>query len=154
MICTKCKLEVVQGAQFCPWCGTPLYRPARRKKRAGNGTGTAYRRGSGWTAEAVVGWRELPDDMMDPANRKQRIPIKRTKGGFKTKAEALAYIPTLKNTKDESVLTLQQVYDAWEPGRHSRIMEVCTITGSRPSPPETCSSAWTTAPAENAPTRT
>ena len=130
MICTKCKLEVVQGAQFCPWCGTQLYRPARKKKHAGNGTGTAYKRGTGWTAEAVIGWRELPDDLMDPANKKQRIPIKRTKGGFKTKAEALAYIPTLKNAKDESVLTLQQVYDAWEPWYSPRV-DPSTMAGYR-----------------------
>ena len=130
MICTKCKLEVVQGAIFCPWCGTPLYRPARKKKRAGNGTGTAYKRGSGWTAEAVVGWRELPDDLMDPANKKQRVPIKRTKGGFPTKAAALAYIPTLKNAKDESILTLQQVYDAWEPWYSPRV-DPSTMAGYR-----------------------
>jgi len=124
MICTKCKLEVVQGAQFCPWCGMPLYRPARKKKRAGNGTGTAYKRGSGWTAEAVVGWRELPDDIMDPANKKQRIPIKRTKGGFPTKAAALAYIPTLKaggKLKPDIAPTLQYYWKNYEKNEYTAL---------------------------------
>ena len=130
MICTKCKAEVVQGASFCPWCGKKQTASHRKPKRTGNGTGTAYKRGSGWTAEAVVGWRELPDDMMDPANKKQRIPIKRTKGGFPTKAAALAYIPTLKQAKDESNLTLQQVYDAWEPWYSPRV-DPSTMAGYR-----------------------
>ena len=117
MICTKCKAEVIQGAIFCPWCGKKLTATKKtRVKSRGNGTGTAYRRGSGWTAEAVVGWRELPDDLLDPANRKQRIPIKRTKGGFPTKAAALAYIPTLKagGTKTDQAPRLSEYWEIYE----------------------------------------
>lgn len=117
MICTKCKAEVIQGAIFCPWCGKKLTATKKtRVKSRGNGTGTAYRRGSGWTAEAVVDWRELPDDMMDPANKKQRIPIKRTKGGFKTKNEALAYIPILKagGTKTDQAPRLSEYWEIYE----------------------------------------
>ena len=60
-----------------------------RPKVRGNGQGTAYKRGSSWTACVVIGWR-LPEDPSKPS-----IPIKRTKAGFATKKEALAYCPTL-----------------------------------------------------------
>ena len=92
MICTKCNREAVQDAKFCPFCGRQLVR--RRKPRHNpNGAGTAYQRPGQktWTAEIVVGWRDLPPlDIGDTKeNMKQRIPIKRTKGGFKTRADAL-----------------------------------------------------------------
>ncbi len=101
MICTKCKAEVVQGATFCPWCGRRLIaelKPRRHKTR-GNGTGSVYYDAVHryWIAQAVIGYRDLPPyDPASPENRKQKIPIKKTKGGFRTKAEALEYIPTLK----------------------------------------------------------
>ena len=60
-----------------------------RIKSRGNGQGSAYRRGSTWTAQVVVGWRVPDDDTRPP------IPIKRTRGGFPTKNDALAYCPTL-----------------------------------------------------------
>jgi integrase len=42
--------------------------------------------------------------------------VKRTKGGFATKKAALAYVPTLAQTKAQKAprMTFQQVYDAWE----------------------------------------
>lgn len=59
---------------------------SKYKRLRGNGTGTAYKRGKTWTACIIVGWKDA---------EKYRQPIKRTKGGFKTKKEALAYIPML-----------------------------------------------------------
>ena len=96
MLCPKCKKDIPSGAVFCCWCGKRLSPAPRKPKRSPNGTGSAYKRGSGWVAQAVIGYRELPDDIMDPANARQRVPIKRTKAGFASKAEALAYVPTLK----------------------------------------------------------
>lgn len=63
----------------------------RKVKMRGNGQGTAYRRKgqTTWTACIVVDWR-YPADPSKP-----RIPVKRTKAGFSTKKEALAYCPTL-----------------------------------------------------------
>lgn len=56
-----------------------------KTKSRGNGQGCAYQRKgyTTWTAEVVVGWR--------PPNKEggKPIPIKRTKGGFKLKKEAL-----------------------------------------------------------------
>lgn len=60
-------------------------------KSRGNGQGSAYRRGSTWTAQVIIGWR-LPSDPARPP-----VPIKRTRGGFATKRDALAYCPTLMN---------------------------------------------------------
>lgn len=81
-----------------------------KTKSRGNGQGTAYRRknSSTWTAEAVVGWR-IPQDAEKPP-----IPIKRTKAGFKTKKEALAYCPMLHVQEEKKArLTLGKVYDEW-----------------------------------------
>lgn len=56
----------------------------RKPKSRGNGQGTAYKRGNTWTAQVVIGW-------------KNGCPVKRTKGGFKTKKDAINYCPTLLN---------------------------------------------------------
>ena len=62
-----------------------------KPKTRGNGQGTAYlRKGyKTWTASVVIGWRVPEDD------KKKPVPIKRTKSGFKSKKDALAYCPTL-----------------------------------------------------------
>jgi len=130
MNCPKCRKPSIPDAAYCPWCGKKLSSSPRKPKRTANGTGSAYKRGTGWVAQAVVGYRELPDDIMDPTNAKQRIPIKKTKAGFPTKAAALAYIPTLKNQAKESPLTLQQIWDAWEPW-YSKRVDPSTMAGYR-----------------------
>ena len=87
MICTKCKQEVVQGAIFCPWCGKKQTTTKKtRSKSRGNGTGCAYysTRYRYWIAQVVDGYRE-PEDKSKPMT-----PIKRTKGGFKRREDALA----------------------------------------------------------------
>lgn len=60
-----------------------------KPKSRGNGQGTAYKRGQTWTACVTMDWI-LPDDPSKP-----KKPIRRTKGGFQTKRDALAYCPTL-----------------------------------------------------------
>ena len=60
-----------------------------KTKSRGNGQGCAYQHHGSWTACVVVGWRTPSDETKKP------IPIKRTKGGFKTKKDAIAYCPTL-----------------------------------------------------------
>ena len=61
----------------------------QRVKVRGNGQGTCYQRGKTWTACVTIGW-VLPADPSKP-----KKPIRRTKGGFKTRKEALNYCPTL-----------------------------------------------------------
>ena len=90
----------------------------RRVKSRGNGTGCAYwsSKYRYWIAQVVTGYRELPPfDPDNPENRKQRIPIKVTKGGFRRREDALAFCNELKGKKpEEIVMTLQQVYEKWE----------------------------------------
>lgn len=79
-----------------------------------NGAGTAYKRGRTWTACITIGWKTTP------TGRAQAV--RRTKGGFSTKREALAYCQQLKAApKDKPKLTLQQVYDAWLPVHEARV---------------------------------
>ncbi|MBQ1790827.1 MAG: hypothetical protein II008_11645, partial [Oscillospiraceae bacterium] len=63
----------------------------RRTKSRGNGTGCAYysQKYRYWVAQVVVDWR-YPEDETKPL-----IPIKKTKGGFKTRDKALQYCPIL-----------------------------------------------------------
>ena len=123
MICQRCRKDSLPDAVYCPYCGKKLSSsaPKRRPKRTANGTGSAFRRGSGWVAQAVVGYRELPDDLLDPANRRQRIPIKKTKAGFATKAEALAYIPTLKAVKPDVAPILKYYWDNYEKNEYTAL---------------------------------
>lgn len=100
MTCPKCKKALPEGANFCAYCGRRLVQSRSRKpKRSPNGTGCAYQRPGQrtWTASVVIGYRDPPPlDLANPDNARQRVPIKRTKGGFETKAAALAYCATLK----------------------------------------------------------
>lgn len=63
-------------------------RKQRVKVRA-NGTGTCYQRGKTWTACVTIDW-VLPNDPSKP-----RRPIRKTKGGFRTRKDALNYCPVL-----------------------------------------------------------
>ena len=126
MNCTKCKREVIQDATFCPWCGKKLDTVRKRRtKSRGNGTGSAYWDPVHryWVAQITDGYRPLPPfDPESPENRKQRVPIKKTKGGFKKKEDALAYCRTLKDTKPAlPQITLKALYDAWDPWYSPRV---------------------------------
>jgi hypothetical protein len=123
MICQRCRKDSIPDAVYCPYCGRKLSpeQKKRRPKRSPNGTGSAFKRGSGWVAQAVVGYRELPDDLMDPANKRQRVPVKKTKAGFATKAEALAYIPTLKALKPDIAPTLQYYWNNYEKNEYTAL---------------------------------
>lgn len=79
-----------------------------------NGAGTAYKRGRTWTARIVTGWRVAEDG--------HALPVWRTKGGFSTKRDALAYCETLKNApKTVRKLTMQEIYTQWLPTHQNRV---------------------------------
>ena len=83
-------------------------------KRRGNGQGTAYKRGRTWTSRVVVGWKYADDG--------HAVPIYKTKGGFPTKREALAYCQTLRNApRTVRKLTMQEIYDLWLPAHNGRV---------------------------------
>ena len=137
MICPKCRKDSPPDAAFCPYCGRKLSpgKPRRAKSR-GNGTGCAYWDPVHryWVAQIVDGYRELPAFSLDnPENRKQRIPIKKTKSGFKRREDALAYCQQLKDQKaqaPELFLTLEEVYEQWEPWYEPRV-DASTLAGYR-----------------------
>lgn len=89
--CPKCGKSVAADElwEFCPLCGKPYDSPTpNTKKKRGNGQGSVTKISTGnWRASVVVGWK-------DDAH-----PIRRTKSGFKTKTEALAYLPTLREKR-------------------------------------------------------
>lgn len=78
----------------------------------GNGQGTAYKRGNTWTAQVVVGW-------------KNGCPVKRTKGGFKTKKDAINYCPTLlgKNPSKTVPKRLVEYWDYYTEHSYSRLSD-------------------------------
>lgn len=89
-----------------------------KTKSRGNGQGTAYKRGKTWTAQVIVGWKLPEKESGKP------VPVKRTKGGFATKREAIAACPSLlAATGEVERKTLQQVYNAWEPWYSPRVNE-------------------------------
>ena len=93
MICPKCAREIPDDANLCCYCARVFRRrTAARVNKRHNGAGTAYRRGKTWTASVVIGWN------VDPDGKKHRVQL--TKGGFKTKTEALEYCPELKRQKE------------------------------------------------------
>ena len=88
-----------------------------KTKHRGNGQGSVFKpKGSTcWTAQYVCGWKPSLDGT-------KLIPVKKTKGGFKRKDEAVLYISELKNASAKPKrLTLHQLYDAWEPFYSPRV---------------------------------
>ncbi len=109
MKCRKCKAELPDGSKFCNMCGSRVTTSTHKPKSRGNGTGSVYRRGNVWTAVIVVAYK------IDVDGKIHRLT--RSKSGFKTKKEALEYIPTLKQepTRKPKAATFKQIYDAWLP---------------------------------------
>lgn len=86
-------------------CGMTTTPKNTRKARA-NGTGTVVKLSNhNYKAVVVIGYK-------DPTH-----PVRRTKSGFKTRKEALEYIPILKQQTATKVkdATLKEIYDLWEP---------------------------------------
>ena len=119
MNCKKCRKAIPDGAVFCPWCGTRQEGRQERHRR-GNGQGTAYRRGPSWTASVVIAWKLVPGDPP------KAVPVKRTKGGFRTKRDALEYIPILREDARQTkrkAPPLAHYWGAYENGRMDRLSD-------------------------------
>ena len=108
MICKKCKKEIPEGSAFCNHCGAKQAPAPQRPKGRGNGQGSVYQRGKSWVAVVTTGYFTGPDGKL-----KRRT---KSKGGFSTKRDAVAYLPVLAmKPREKKKLTLQQIYDKWEP---------------------------------------
>lgn len=118
MLCRKCKKEIPEGSVFCNHCGAKQETVKKSKGRTrGNGEGTVYKRGETWTARVILGWW-VDDNCV-------AHPHLRTKGGFKSKKEALEYIPELKKTEADHFLniTFQKLYERWKEEHESKVGE-------------------------------
>lgn len=120
--CVRCRKEIpLENALYCPFCGasqTVKQKSGRHPKTRGNGQGTAYKRGKTWTACTVVGWKSSKDPS------KPKYPVKKTRGGFATKREALNYCSQLKlETTSRRRLTLEECWNEWSESYEKRIVK-------------------------------
>lgn len=106
--CLRCKTELIPGASFCHVCGAKQG-SGRKPRTRGNGQGTVYQLpNKTWQAEITTGYE------VDEYGKLHRH--KRTKAGFKSKKEALAFLPELMNAPAKSKdLTFLELYDQWAP---------------------------------------
>lgn len=84
-----------------------------KPKSRGNGQGTAYLRGKTWEAQVIIGYKPNEKEGGQP------VPIKRRKGGFKSKKDAIAYCPILLAggvVKPKEAPRLSQYWDTYESG--------------------------------------
>lgn len=114
MDCIKCKRPLQPDWKVCPWCSSRQTPQKKRQTRRGNRQGTAYKRGKTWTAKVVVGWKNTENGPK---------PVPRTKGGFKTKTDALNYCSTLLNHPNRiaSTITFEALYAQWEASYQERV---------------------------------
>lgn len=107
MKCRKCKAEIPDESKYCLKCGAKQSVQQRTKSR-GNGQGSVYKLPNGtWIAIKTLGYRIEPD------GKSHRIT--RSKSGFKTKKDAVEYLPQLSTAKKEISITFQKLYDTWMP---------------------------------------
>lgn len=91
-----------------------------KRKSRGNGQGTAYQRPGQrtWTVEVVTGWKFVDGDPTKP-----KRPVRKTKGGFRTKKEALDYVDKLQfaDAKKRVRMTMEDIWLAWKTSYASRV---------------------------------
>ena len=110
MHCHKCRAEIPDGSVFCNRCGAKQSLTQRPKGR-GNGQGSVYQLpNKSWIAVRVIGYS------IDGDGHRHKRTV--SKSGFKTKREAVAYLPQLavqQPAQKREAITLGQLYERWEP---------------------------------------
>ena len=115
MLCKSCKKEIPEISVYCMFCGRKQTRQI--KQRVANGLGSAYKRGNTWTAKAIIGWRIRESDG-------KKVPITKYQGGFASRKEAMAYIPTLLQKPVIKIQTFYEVYERWKIQHAERVDSV------------------------------
>lgn len=102
MECLKCKQQIDSDSIYCKFCGRKQIKESNKgKKLRGNGTGTVYKLPNGkYRAEITLGY-------IDGCRKR------RTKSGFKTKKEALAYLPKLMEMPESATIKFSKLYEMW-----------------------------------------
>lgn len=107
MDCVKCSKPIQDDFIYCPYCGKKQVTQARKSTRSRpNSTGTVYKRGKTWYASFVHGY-VLQD------NGKVKT-VRSTKGGFRTKKEAMEYIPQLQTTVTRATPKLMELWEIYK----------------------------------------
>lgn len=106
--CRKCKEEIPDRAKFCQFCGSKQSEPDKKRSTRSrpNGTGSVYKRGKAWECAYVTGY--LIDE-----NGKMKT-VRRTKGGFRTKKEAMEYLPQLKTEPVKKSPTVNELWNMFK----------------------------------------
>lgn len=108
--CIKCKAVLPSGALYCPMCGKKQTVEKRKKPRSRpNGSGTAFRRGKTWTGQAA-GYSYVT---VNEDGERVLIRKRNTKGGFRTKTEALEWAAAQKPDKKKEAPTLLALWQGW-----------------------------------------
>lgn len=107
MKCRKCRAEIPEGSKFCCSCGAKQDIKQNPKNR-GNGQGSVYQLpNKKWIAIKTIGY--------EPGEDGKLHRVTRSKSGFRTKKEALDYLPQIGAERRTRPLTFRQVYDTWLP---------------------------------------
>ena len=115
MKCRKCRGEIPDGSRFCMLCGV-AQNIRQNPKGRGNGQGSVYQLpNKKWIAVRTIGYEPAADGTM------RRIT--RSKSGFRTKKEAVEYLPLVGREHVPPLLSSSM------------------MPGSRPTEPE--SQQWT-----------
>lgn len=113
MNCPRCRKQIPDDAVLCCYCSRRIVAKKPTRKRA-NGEGNAYQRGSTWTVRV-----SMPSTTDENGKLRRHRP---TKGGFKTKTEALAYAETLKNGPlSVPDISMEKVFTEWVKGYSGRV---------------------------------
>lgn len=116
MLCKKCKKEIPEDSKYCNLCGAKQqYERAVRKR--GTGLGSVFKDKNGtWIAECTIGW----DD-----NNGKLARVRRKKRGFATKAEALAYLPELRQElpRQDMNVKFKDLYAKWLDGHTEKVTQ-------------------------------
>lgn len=110
--CIKCGVELPESAVFCHICGKKQTATTRKGRKRANGEGSVYRRGPTWEAAVVLGYKLING---------VATPERRTKGGFKTKKEAIEYLPTLRAEKKRNVPTLNDLWLQYQATKYKKL---------------------------------